>query len=613
MKNFINWVGKHYLAALFVMLWVKVVVVTWVGFNLTVETWLDFLVLLVNPIGISLLLMGLAFIFKKRFSMIGVLIAYVLLIGLLYANLLYYRFYIDFVTVSVLMQLNNVGGLGPSTLELISPLDLLLFLDIIFFVYVWRKTKQTKWQPAMPHKKKYVGLTMVLIMMTVSLALLRNPYVLQANYDREQLVESLGLYNYQVFNIINSLQSPMMKVLASDKSVEPVTNYLQGMPDAKSDYFGLAEGKNLVLISLESTQNFVINRKVNGEEITPFLNSLIEDSYYFSNIYEQAAQGKTSDAEFMIHTGLYPLSSGSVFVRRPENEFISLPKLLKAQNNYSAATFHGNSINFWNRKQMYPSLGYNQYFSQEDYHITEENSVNYGIKDIPFFEQSITHLSTLTEPYMASFLTLTNHFPFLLENEDQRIPPADTSVDVVNRYVTTVNYEDAAIERFFDLLKKEGMYEDTIFVIYGDHYGISQEFEEGVHELLDQPETPINHLQLQQIPLIIHIPGQEGAIFETIGGEIDIHATILELMGIDEEKRTNFSENLFTRDPNKPVVFRDGSMVASEYAYLNNACYSMNTESLTEEENCETYLETVRKELKLSDEIILGDLFRFME
>lgn len=67
MKNFINWVGKHYLTVLFVMLWVKVVVVTWVGFNLTVETWLDFLVLLINPMGISLLLMGLAFIFKKDF------------------------------------------------------------------------------------------------------------------------------------------------------------------------------------------------------------------------------------------------------------------------------------------------------------------------------------------------------------------------------------------------------------------------------------------------------------------------------------------------------------------------------------------------------------------
>lgn len=67
-----------------------------------------------------------------------------LLIGLLYANLLYYRFYIDFVTVSVLMQLNNVGGLGPSTLELISPLDLLLFLDIIFlFMYGEKQNKQS--------------------------------------------------------------------------------------------------------------------------------------------------------------------------------------------------------------------------------------------------------------------------------------------------------------------------------------------------------------------------------------------------------------------------------------------------------------------------------------
>ncbi|MFP3340138.1 hypothetical protein R0J91_19325, partial [Micrococcus sp. SIMBA_131] len=83
-----------------------------------------------------------------------------------------------------------------------------------------------------------------------------------------------------------------------DKEVEP------------SSYEGIANGKNLILISLESTQAFMLNGSVNGEEATPFLNKLKEDSFFFPNFYHQTAQGKTSDAEFMIDSSLYPLSGG---------------------------------------------------------------------------------------------------------------------------------------------------------------------------------------------------------------------------------------------------------------------------------------------------------------
>ncbi|WP_404451772.1 LTA synthase family protein [Virgibacillus necropolis] len=610
MKRMIHYISKHIVATAVILLWLKTVLVTLFGFDLTTASWLDLVLLILAPIGTLMLFIGCSFFFSNRVRPISLLVVYVLITGLLFANLLYYRFYIDFVTVSVLLQISNVGGLGASTVELLSPFDVFLFIDI--FILCWIIFSKEKNQIKMPMKKKYTIASIGLIAFTISLGVIQSPHLL-SGYNRDQLVKTLGIYNYQAINMIHGVKAPIEKALSDASDAKSVSQYIKEKPHERTDLFGIAKGKNIVLISLESTQDFVINETVRGEEITPFLNNLIKDSFYFSNIYDQTAQGKTSDAEFMIDTGLYPLPSGSVFVRRPENTFESLPYLLKENGDYTAATFHGNTAEFWNRDQMYRNLGYDHYFSKKYYDVTEENSINYGIKDIPFFEQSMENLTQLPEPYMAKFITLTNHFPFLLDKKDQMIEPANTEVGVVNRYVTTVRYEDAALKRFFQLLKKQDMYKDTLFVIYGDHYGISKKYEAGVHELLNQKATPLNHLELQQVPLIIHIPGQEGRIIETIGGEIDIRATLLHLLGISTENQMSFGHSLFTRDGNHPVIFRDGSMITSDYAYVNNVCYDRSSEKVVNTKSCSPYLEVVRNQLELSDNIILGDLLRFIE
>lgn len=612
MKKGIHFLKKHFIATLVILLWIKTVAISFISFQLPIHSWVDIVLIVISLLGIIMIILGFGFLFKKQVPPVTMLIIYLLMIGLVYANLLYYRFYIDFVTVSVFLQLHNVGGLGPSTAELVSPFDLLLFLDLIILGLVVIRIKKTKQKQPVPNKKKYTIISMTLVVLTFVLALTKNPYLLETGYNRKELVQSLGLYNYQIVNMIDGLKAPIMKVLADETDVEEITSNVGRKPTRAHEEFGIAKGKNLVLISLESTQNFVINQKINGEEITPFLNDFIKNSYYFTNIYDQAAQGKTSDAEFMINTGLYPLPSGSVFVRRSTNEFYSLPKILANKRNYTAVSFHGNDATFWNREEMYETLGYKRFFSKKDYHVTDENSVNYGIKDIPFFEQSMNKLKTLPEPYMANFLTLTNHFPFLLDEEDQTIRPADTSVEVVNRYVTTVNYEDAALRRFFELVKEKGLYEDSIFVIYGDHYGISQKYEKGVYELLERQDTPLNHLQLQRLPVIIHVPGEQGKIVNTVGGTIDIYATILELMGIRDDQFINFSQNLFTKDDKDPVIFRNGSIVTIDYAYIGGSCYDKKSGETVDTTKCEKYLKKARKELQTSDELILGDLFRFI-
>ncbi|NMH71002.1 LTA synthase family protein [Bacillus sp. RO3] len=596
-----------------ISLWLKTAFLSIVGFNLHLESFLDLLLILFNPIGSLMIVVGFSFYFSREVKPSAVMLAMGFATGLLYGDLLYFRFYSDFVTVPILFQFNNVGGIGPSTFELMSAWDFLLVADLL--LVGWLVKKKWIYPPKVSKRWKfsYMGLSAVLLLVTVGLGLLKSPYLFTESYDREQLVKSIGPFNYHLYDIAMEATVPFTKILANKSDTEASVNYTQSRKGTDSDLFGVADGKNVVLISMESTQNFVINQKINGEEITPFLNTFIKDSFYFSQIYDQTAQGKTSDSEFMIDTGLYPLASGSAFVRTTDNRYKSMPHILKKKEDYYAAVFHGNDRTFWNRELMYDTLGYDRYFSKRDFDVTEENSVNYGLKDIPFFEQSISYLEKLPQPFYTRLILLTNHFPFLLEEEDQLIPEASTSEDVVNRYVTTVRYQDEAIKKFFDGVKESGMYEDTVFVLYGDHYGISEKYEKGVFELLGQEDHPLNHVNLQQVPLIIHVPGEEGRLIETLGGEIDIRQTILHLLGIHTSDNLSFGHNLFSRQKDHPVIFRDGDFVTEEYVFIDNVCYDKRSQSSVSDTLCEPYKQTVRKELDMSDDIIYGDLLRFVE
>ena len=161
-------------------------------------------------------------------------------------------------------------------------------------------------------------------------------------------------------------------------------------------------------------------------------------------------------------------------------------------------------------------------------------------------------------------MTLTNHFPFLLNPEDQLIPEAETEQGLVNRYFTTVRYQDEAIKLFFEEVKKTTLYEDSIFVLFGDHYGISKSYNDALGDVLGKEITLTDHVELQKVPLIIHIPGLEGRVIETVGGQIDLRPTILDLLGISKNsEELSFGTNLLSENHDQLVVFRDGSFTTN--------------------------------------------------
>ncbi len=580
-------------------------------FSLTMTGIGEELLLFINSLGAISLLLGIG-LFKKH-SKPGLMLAvYFLLSVILYANVLYYRFYIDFITVPVLFQFGNVGGLSQSTVELINWYDPLLVLDSFVLFWLLKKWKIHGTSLSSKLKKRTAYLASGMFLVTAVFAIMLHPLLFEKSYDRELFVKSLGAYTYHVYDVAYQSITSLNSVFADDTDISEIQDFVDKNSVDRSSFFGVAEDKNIILISLESTQAFMMEEEVEGKEVMPFLNSLKDESFYFPNFYHQTAQGKTSDAEFMIDNSLYPLAGGSVFVRKPENNFHSLPLVLKEEG-YTTTSFHGNDRQFWNREEMYETLGYDRFYSKKDYDVTDENSINYGLKDIPFFEQSIPYLKELEEPFSAKFLTLTNHFPFLLEEEDTYIPLPETSQSVVNRYFATVRYEDESIKKFFEDLKAEGLYEDSIFVLYGDHYGLSETYNNAIGEYLGKEIGPVEHIQLQKVPLIIHIPGQEGKVFDTVGGQIDLKPTILELLGVEEENGLNFGRSLLAPDRKNLVILRDGSFVTQDYVYTKNTCYNKETGEKTNRNKCARHFEHVQDELDYSDRVIYGDLLRFMK
>src|SRR5699024_88374 len=254
------------------------------------------------------------------------------------------------------------------------------------------------------------------------------------------------------------------------------------------------------------------------------------------NFYHQTEQGKTSDSEFIVANSLYPLSRGAVFFTHGQNEYHAFPEMIEDKG-YQSVSFHANNKSFWNRDQMYDSLKYDHFYDASAYEITNENSVGWGLKDKPFFEQSMPYLQALEQPFYAKFITLTNHFPFELEEEDRSIEPYDSNSNTLNNYFPTVRYMDEAIEQFFHQLQEASLYEDSIIVIMGDHYGISANHNRAMAEYLDKDEiTPYDYVQLQRVPFFIHIPGHgEGEVVEKVAGQIDVKPTLLHMLGIETD------------------------------------------------------------------------------
>lgn len=598
------------------LFWIKTYVAYQMEFKLGIDNSLQKFLLLINPLSSALLFLGFALLSKKHTKLIMIIINFILSF-LLYANIVYYRFFNDFITVPVILQAkSNAGQLGDSATSLMSVFDVFFFTDTVILIIL----ALTLFKKAVSHNRRPFKIVMLfsitVFLFNLGLAEKDRPQLLSRSFDRNYLVKYLGAYNFTIFDVIQNIQASSQRALASSSDITNVENYRKANYAAPNPvYFGKAKGMNVIYVSLESFQNFMIDYKMpNGQLVTPFLDSLAHDgnTFYFDNFYHQTGQGKTSDAEFLMENSLYPLGQGAVFINKDQNTYQAAPAILD-QKGYTTAVYHGNYKTFWNRNVMYKQLGYDQFFDASYFDMSPGNIKNYGMKDKPFFQEAVPMLEKLKQPFYTKFITLSNHFPFEMDPGDTNFPAGNYGDSIVNQYFQSANYMDQALEQFFNSLKADGLYDKSIIILYGDHYGLSENHNDAMAKVLGVPKiTPVMNAQLQRVPLFIHVPGVKGGVQHQYGGEVDVRPTLLHLMGIDTKDYIEFGSDLLSKDHRNWALFRNGDYVSPQTIQVNGKCYNTNTGDLMQDQNaCKTINDKVISELQMSDDVVNRDLLRF--
>ena len=591
----------------------------YVDFSLGVKGLVQNLILLMNPYSLIALILSIFLFFKGKKAYWFIFIGGFLLTFLLYANVVYFRFFSDFLTFSTLNQASNVQSMGGAVSASFKWYDFVYFLDTI--VYLFILIFKRSWLDKRVFSKKFVPVVMAasiaLFFLNLAFAETDRPELLTRTFDHKYLVKYLGPYNFTVYDGVKTIQNNQQKALASEDDLTRVLNYTkQKNTEPNPEYYGIAKKKNIIKIHLESFQTFLINKKVNGKEVTPFLNKLStgnDDFRYYPNFFHQTGQGKTSDSEFTMDNSLYGLPQGSAYSLKGDNTYQSLPAILDQKEGYTSDVMHGDYKTFWNRDQIYKHFGIDKFYDATYYDMSDENVVNLGLKDKPFFKASAEYQSKMKQPFYSHLITLTNHYPFTLNSEEASIDKPNTGDSTVYGYIQTAHYLDQALEQYINDLKTKGLYDDSVIMIYGDHYGISENHNNAMEKLLGEQITPAKFTDLNRTGFWLKIPGKNGTVDETYAGQVDVMPTILNLVGIDSKNYLMLGTDMLSKDHNDVIPFRNGDFITKDYKFVNGKVYSNKNNELitTPPKDLEKNKKQVEKDLEMSDDVLNGDLFRF--
>ncbi|MGX7173964.1 LTA synthase family protein [Enterococcus ratti] len=611
--------------------WLKTIFAYYIDFSLGVEGSVQYFILWINPIATTLLFFGFVLYMKKaQPALMVLLIIDILNTLLLYLNVIFYREFTDFITIKSVLGFSKVSqGLSGSSFALMKPHDIFYWGDILVFIgfIIWLFVKRIPIKSPAVSKSTAIAVTCLSALIfsgNLALSEANRPQLLQRTFDRSYIVKYLGIDAYTVYDAIKTGITNSVRAHASSNGIEEVLKYTKKHHAApNSETFGIAKGKNIIVLHLESFQQFLINMKVDGQEVTPFLNSVYKNqsTISFDNFFHEVGQGKTSDAENMLETGTFGLPQGSLFTELgSDNVFQAAPAILAQQQGYTSAVFHGNVASFWNRDHVYKNLGYDNFFDRSYFNNSDE-TLGYGILDKDLFRESAQYLEHLQQPFYTKFLSVTNHTPYYTDDKNFKFPSLHTGNSTVDDYVRTAHYLDQSLAQFFTYLKNSGVYQRSMFVIYGDHFGISNTDNQDLATVLGKdPSTwdAYDNAQLQRVPLMLHIPGYtKGKINHEYGGEIDVLPTLLHLVGIDDKDYIHFGTDLLSFQHDQLVAFRNGNFVTPKHTVLGGKTYSNQTGEMIDpkkagiQNEINKEQEQVKKALSLSDKLNQENLLRF--
>lgn len=591
-------------------------------------------------------------------------------------NSIYYVFYTSFASFSLLAELGLVGEVGDSLTEKFKLVDFVYVIFPLIYLMIHTKLKRGSYYhfvSKVENGKKMFSSTVLVGIIVLVFTLVNitgtDASRLVKQWDRGYIVQRFGIILYQGNDLIQSLTPKINSMFGYDEAAKNFKEYFSEKfateTVSSNKYTGVLEGMNVIFIHMESIHGYLVDMEVNGQEITPTLNKLVQEGMYFSNFYPQISVGTSSDTEFTLNTSLMPASSGTVFVQYYDREYVSIPKLLKEKGYYTFSS-HANGATMWNRNKMHPSLGYDEMIFQDQFDYNEKTDrLGLGLSDEAFFYQLQTKLEKIeTEHtnYMGTLIQLSNHSPYAateyhpekyndfgkldltntytITNENGEVETiTDDYLDgtKLGNYLISAHYGDMALGTFFEYVENSPYYENTVFVLYGDHdarldkkeyryyYNYNTEtgevYEEGDPEYVEY--NNFTHEVNKNTPLIIWTKNKKIAkkirkTNDNVMGMYDVLPTLGNMMNFDYKYA--LGHDIYDIGSDNVVIFPNGNFITNK-VYYNNA--NGNYLILNNENDntgignvviSEDYISDLKlyteKRLNVSNDIIVHDLIK---
>ncbi|PJI07450.1 MULTISPECIES: LTA synthase family protein [Clostridium] len=486
--------------------------------------------------------LSISFLFKGRGRGFALIVLNLIMSIVIIGDLWYYRGLNSFLSFHLLKETTNLDDLQASIIALIHKEDIIFVIDILIItpIYLFFRKSHAN---SKRNIKLFICFALVSIFyIPVSIKVFHNytySYWVGSRWNPIYTMKRVSPIGYHVYDGIDFFGDLNPINLKADDKKEIKTWYKdnkENNPD--NQYKGMFKGKNLIVIQTESLENFVINKSINGQEVTPNLNKLLKNSIYFSNYHENVNQGVSSDADLMTNASVYPVRRGSTFFRFPYNKYNSLPSIMKKYGYYTMA-IHPDKAMYWNWMPALTSMGGFDKRIDASY-FDEYEKINLGISDGAYLKQVEPIIVKEKKPFYDFVVTLTNHTPFILPSKYRELKLSkDFDSTEMGGYMQCIHYTDKQIGIFLDKLDKEGILKDTVVVIYGDHTGIHKYFQNEIPKMPGIQSWMVD--DQMKIPLIVYdgsgtLKGEEKTI---TSGQIDLMPTLLYIMGVDKSYYVN--------------------------------------------------------------------------
>jgi phosphoglycerol transferase MdoB-like AlkP superfamily enzyme len=376
-----------------------------------------------------------------------------------------------------------------------------------------------------------------------------------------------------------------------------------------SSLHGVARGANVILLSAESLQAFTLGLSVAGQPVTPHLSAFAAESVAFTQFYDQTHLGTTSDGEFMTLNSLFPAAAGYAVYRFQSNGFEALPSVLR-HHGYRTVSAVGAGRDFWNAGHMHHKYGIQISYFRDSY--VDDRPDDRWIADEAFFQQTAPRLAALPRPFFAFLLSSSNHHPF--GGAPSSLKLGALTGTAVGDYLQSVHRFDAAFGNFIDDLRRQGMLEDTVVALYGDHQAfVARELELGALLGYTNDDVVGRFMAAKRVPLLIRLPGgRDARVSGTPAGHLDVAPTLFSLLGVQPPS------TMLGRDASAGgegvVAFRDGGFIDATHLFVNGftpstiACYQLATRTPVACDTLSAKRREARESLRMSDRILTGNL-----